>query len=79
TATTALAAPAHADAHPETAAPPRAAVLEYLDPWTRATGLAELLRRAGFTVVPLDTAKAATAQGVDLIAFGSFTNNGTAY
>ncbi|MFF7585980.1 alkaline phosphatase D family protein [Kitasatospora purpeofusca] len=74
-ATTALTAPAHAD----TAAPPRAAVLEYLDPWTRATGLAELLRRAGFTVVPLDTAKAATAQGVDLIAFGGFTNNGTAY
>lgn len=74
-ATTALAPSAHAD----TATPPRAAVLEYLDQWTKATGLAELLRRAGFTVVPLDTTKAATAQGVDLIAFGSFTNNGTAY
>ncbi|MFJ9947613.1 alkaline phosphatase D family protein [Kitasatospora sp. NPDC091207] len=71
-----------ATAHPagaDTAVPPRAAVLEYADQWTKATGLAELLRRAGFTVVPLDTARAATAQGVDLIAFGSFTNNGSQY
>ncbi|MFD5087151.1 alkaline phosphatase D family protein [Kitasatospora sp. NPDC058406] len=74
--TTAVAAlPAHA----AVAAPPRAAVLEYADQWTKATGLAELLRRAGFTVVPLDTTRSASAQGVDLIAFGSFTNNGSQY
>ncbi|MFT7835703.1 alkaline phosphatase D family protein [Saccharothrix sp. BKS2] len=58
---------------------PTAAVLEFTDQWTKATGLAELLRRAGFTTVPLDTTKPATAQGVDLIAFGSFTNNDSRY
>ncbi|MER5307710.1 alkaline phosphatase D family protein [Streptomyces sp. NPDC002773] len=62
-------------------APLRAAVLEYTDQWTRATGLAELLRRAGFTVVPLDLTRPATGQPepVDLMAFGSFTNNDAAY
>ncbi|MFC7615163.1 alkaline phosphatase D family protein [Actinokineospora soli] len=59
--------------------PLRAAVLEFLDPWTRATGLAELLRRAGVAVVPLDLAAPATAQQVDLIAFGTFTNNDSRY
>ncbi|MBT2896032.1 alkaline phosphatase family protein [Streptomyces sp. McG3] len=58
---------------------PRAAVLEFADQWTRATGLAELLRRAGFVVTALDLSRPATAQGVDLIAFGSFTNNDTRY
>ena len=57
----------------------RAAVLEYRDPWTNATGLAELLRTAGVTVVDLDPAKPATEQGVDLIAFGTFTNNAPTY
>ncbi|MER5863297.1 alkaline phosphatase D family protein [Kitasatospora sp. NPDC002040] len=66
-------------AHAATTGQLRAAVLEYTDQWTKATGLAELLRRAGFTVVPLDTGRSATAQGVDLIAFGSFTNNGSQY
>ncbi|MFE4633479.1 alkaline phosphatase D family protein [Streptomyces sp. NPDC056773] len=61
------------------AAAPRAAVLEFTDQWTKATGLAELLRRAGFSVVPLDLARPATAQGADLIAFGSFTNNDSRY
>ncbi|MFT7836887.1 alkaline phosphatase D family protein [Saccharothrix sp. BKS2] len=74
---TALTATAAATAEAQVA--PRAAVLEFTDQWTRAAGLAELLRRAGFTVVPLDTAEAATAQGVDLIAFGSFTNNDRRY
>ncbi|GGM90297.1 hypothetical protein GCM10011609_29040 [Lentzea pudingi] len=60
-------------------APPTAAVLEFTDQWTKATGLAELLRRAGFTTVPLDIAKPPTAQNVDLIAFGSFTNNDSRY
>ncbi|MEE1821325.1 alkaline phosphatase D family protein [Streptomyces sp. BE20] len=80
--TTAVATlPAHAVPTTPAAAPaqPRAAVLEYNDQWTHATGLAELLRRAGFTVVPLDTTRSATAQDVDLIAFGSFTNNGSQY
>ncbi|WP_019181982.1 discoidin domain-containing protein [Microbacterium yannicii] len=57
----------------------RAAVLEYRDPWTNATGLAELLRRVGVTVVDLDPTKPATEQGVDLIAFGTFTNNAPVY
>ncbi|GAA1293433.1 alkaline phosphatase D family protein [Saccharothrix xinjiangensis] len=70
---------ATATATAEAQAAPRAAVLEFTDQWTKSTGLAELLRRAGFTVVPLDTTKAATAQGVDLIAFGSFTNNDSRY
>ncbi|WAL71487.1 alkaline phosphatase D family protein [Kitasatospora sp. YST-16] len=78
-AITAVTAATTATAHAATAAAPRAAVLEYLDQWTKATGLAELLRRAGFTVVPLDPTLPATAQGVDLIAFGSFTNNGPVY
>ncbi|WP_405851259.1 alkaline phosphatase family protein [Streptomyces sp. NBC_00090] len=83
----AVAAPATATAATATASapgedgPPRAAVLEYADQWTRATGLAELLRRAGFTVVPLDLTRPATDQpeAVDLIAFGSFTNNDSRY
>ncbi|MFE2722566.1 alkaline phosphatase D family protein [Kitasatospora sp. NPDC059327] len=74
-ASPAVAAPAAADPLP----PLRAAVLEYPDPWTKAVGLSRLLTGAGFTVVPLDTTRAATAQGVDLIAFGSFTNNGPDY
>ncbi|MET9558009.1 alkaline phosphatase D family protein [Streptomyces sp. NPDC006645] len=60
-------------------APPRAAVLEFADQWTKATGLAELLRRAGFSVAPLDLSRPATAQGADLIAFGGFTNNDARY
>ncbi|MFE5794255.1 alkaline phosphatase D family protein [Streptomyces sp. NPDC056503] len=81
---TALSASALAAAAPTAAAaaePPRAAVLEYTDQWTRATGLAELLRRAGFAVVPLDLTRPATDQPgpVDLIAFGSFTNNDPRY
>ena len=58
--------------------PLRAAVLEHRDQWTNGT-LAELLTKAGFAVVPLDTAKAADEQGVDVIAFGGFTNNAPAY
>ncbi|MGF6822609.1 hypothetical protein M2317_001516 [Microbacterium sp. ZKA21] len=61
------------------ATPLRAAVLEHRDQWTNGTGLAELLTKAGFAVVPLDTAKAADEQGVDVIAFGGFTNNAPAY
>ncbi|MFE2728634.1 alkaline phosphatase D family protein [Kitasatospora sp. NPDC059327] len=58
-----------------------AAVLEYADGWTNAVGLRTLLEHAGFTVIDLDPTKAATAQAqaVDLIAFGSFTNNGPHY
>ncbi|SEE50124.1 alkaline phosphatase D family protein [Jiangella alba] len=58
-----------------------AAVLEFRDQWTGATGLAELLRRAGMTVVDLDLTRPATGQPtrVDLIAFGSFTNNARPY
>ncbi|MFD4370708.1 alkaline phosphatase D family protein [Streptomyces sp. NPDC058486] len=76
---TATAAPASASA--ADGAPVRAAVLEHADQWTRATGLAELLRRAGVTVVPLDLSRPADAQPepVDLIAFGSFTNNEPRY
>lgn len=68
-------------AEPAAAAGPplRAAVLEYTDRLTQATGLAELLRRAGMTVVPLDVSAPATGQGVDLIVFGSFTNDDAAY
>lgn len=78
TPTTAAAAPRTATT---AAGPLRAAVLEYADQWTKATGLAELLRRAGFTVVPLDLTRSATDQPepVDLIAFGSFTNNDSRY
>ncbi|WP_405796110.1 alkaline phosphatase D family protein [Streptomyces sp. NBC_01506] len=61
------------------AAPPRAVVLEFADRWTKATGLAELLRRAGFSVAELDLSRPATAQGADLIAFGGFTNNDSRY
>ncbi|GAB3533612.1 hypothetical protein GCM10027403_07910 [Arthrobacter tecti] len=61
------------------AAPIRAAILEFLDPWTKATGLRPLLTEAGATVVNLDPAKPATAQGVDLIVFGTFTNNAPTY
>ncbi|XVV12594.1 alkaline phosphatase D family protein [Actinoplanes sp. CA-131856] len=77
-ATTALvaAAPRLAEA---AATPPRAAVLEFADQWTNATGLAVLLQRAGFTVIPLDLTKPATTQNADLIAFGSFTNNDSRY
>lgn len=60
-------------------APLRAAVLELRDPWTSATGLEKLLTKAGFTVVPLDPAKPATEQDVDVIAFGTFTNNAATY
>lgn len=60
-------------------APLRAGVLEYRDQWTNATGLARLLTGAGFTVVTLDPTKPATEQGVDLIAFGTFTNNEATY
>ncbi|TDE16005.1 alkaline phosphatase D family protein [Jiangella asiatica] len=58
-----------------------AAVLEFRDQWTSATGLGELLRRAGMTVVDLDPTLPADAQPVpvDLIAFGSFTNNDRTY
>ncbi|WP_327170560.1 alkaline phosphatase D family protein [Streptomyces sp. NBC_01336] len=61
--------------------PLRAAVLEYEDPWTKALGLAELLGQAGFEVVPLDLALPADEQPqpVDLIAFGTFTNNSGEY
>ncbi|MGW2546598.1 hypothetical protein ACWC5I_38430, partial [Kitasatospora sp. NPDC001574] len=57
----------------------RAAVLEYADRWTNAVGLRKLLEHAGFTVIDLDLTKApeAQAQAVDLIAFGSFTNDST--
>ncbi|MFE7777142.1 alkaline phosphatase D family protein [Streptomyces sp. NPDC057445] len=65
----------------EAESPLRAAVLEFVDPWTKSLGLAELLRRAGFEVVPLDLTRAATDQPepVDLIAFGTFTNNNSEY
>ncbi|WP_299538821.1 alkaline phosphatase [uncultured Streptomyces sp.] len=61
--------------------PLRAAVLEFEDPWTKALGLAELLRQAGFDVVSLDLSLPATEQPqpVDLIAFGTFTNNSDDY
>ncbi|CAN3977642.1 alkaline phosphatase D family protein [Kitasatospora purpeofusca] len=59
--------------------PLRAAVLEYKDPWTQAVGLRKLLEQAGFTVVALDLNRSATDQGVDLIAFGTFVNNGPDY
>ncbi|WP_052850536.1 alkaline phosphatase D family protein [Streptomyces avicenniae] len=76
---TALTAGAVLTAPAASAAPPRAAVLEFTDRWTNATGFAELLRRAGFAVTALDLSRPATAQGVDLIAFGSFTNNDSRY
>lgn len=59
--------------------PLRAAVLEHRDQWTGGTGLAELLTGAGFSVVPLDTGMSAADQGVDVIAFGGFTNNAPTY
>ncbi|MER8037356.1 alkaline phosphatase D family protein [Streptomyces hydrogenans] len=73
--------PTVASATTDSAEPLRAAVLEHPDQWTNATGLAELLRRAGFDVAPLDVALPATGQPrpVDLIAFGSFTNNDSRY
>ena len=60
----------------------RAAVLEFKDRWTKqSTGLDKLLRESGFKVIELDLDRAADKQpgGVDLIAFGSFTNNGDDY
>lgn len=58
----------------------RAAVLEYPDRWTdQSTGLGKLLERAGVEVVQLDLEQPADRQRVDLIAFGSFTNNGEQY
>ena len=62
--------------------PVRAAVLEFADRWSDgATGAAELLRRAGCTVVALDWQRSPIEQQtlLDLIVFGSFTNNGDAY
>ena len=78
-ATAGLSIAAAMPAHAAQGAPIRAAVLEFKDPWTKATGLAELLRRAGAIVVTFDPTLPATAQGVDLIAFGTFTNNAPAY
>ncbi|AKU17779.1 hypothetical protein [Luteipulveratus mongoliensis] len=74
-----VAAAAVGTASAEAAEPLRAAVLEFKDPWTNGVGLAQLLTKAGVTVVPLDPAKSATEQGVDLIAFGTFTNNAPTY
>ncbi|MFE2728725.1 alkaline phosphatase D family protein [Kitasatospora sp. NPDC059327] len=58
-----------------------AAVLDTPDRWTNAVGLRKLLEHAGFTVIDLDPTKPATAQArpVDLIAFGSFANDGPHY
>ena len=56
---------------------PRAAVLEFEDRWTGgATGLGWLLTEAGFRVEPLTAAALAE---VDLVALGSFTNNGSEF
>lgn len=60
----------------------RAAVLEHPDRWTKESiGLGELLGQAGMSVVELALNRPADQQlgGVDLIVFGSFTNNGDAY
>ncbi|MCP1413799.1 alkaline phosphatase [Paenarthrobacter sp. A20] len=77
--TIAATVPASIPAHAAGGAPIRAAVLEFNDPWTKATGLGELLRRAGANVITLDPGLPATSQGVDLIAFGTFTNNAPTY
>lgn len=54
-----------------------AAVMEFGDRWTgEAKGLAELLRRGGADVQDLPPG---SVPDVDLIAFGSFANNGPAY
>nr|BEK62960.1 hypothetical protein KPHV_01870 [Kitasatospora purpeofusca] len=78
----AMAGTAAAEVPPNSPSGLVAAVLEYADRWTNAVGLRKLLEHAGFTVIDLDLTKApgAQAQAVDLIAFGSFTNdssNGT--
>ncbi len=60
----------------------RAAVLEFRDRWTKqSVGLGQLLEQAGFEVQALDLSRPADQQPqpLDLIAFGSFTNNGDEY
>ncbi|GAA3130125.1 alkaline phosphatase D family protein [Kribbella aluminosa] len=78
------ATPASAADRPRATGPIRAAVLEYVDQWTHGKGLAALLTQAGVEVMTLDVSKPASGQlidgqRVDLIAFGSFTNNDAAY
>ncbi|MEK2495232.1 alkaline phosphatase D family protein [Kitasatospora purpeofusca] len=75
----AMAGTAAAEVPPNSPSGLRAAVLEYADRWTNAVGLRKLLEHAGFTVIDLDLTEAPTAQAqaVDLVAFGSFTNDST--
>ncbi len=58
------------------------AVLEHADAWTRqSVGAAVLLERCGATVHPLDLSRSPIDQtpSLDLVVFGSFTNNAPAY
>lgn len=60
----------------------RVSVLEFEDRWThQRVGLSHVFRSIGCKVAPLDLGRPATKQRSrpDLIAFGSFTNNGPDY
>ncbi len=60
----------------------RAAVLETPDRWTQqSVGVRELLHRCGCETIPLELGKAPQDQSmsVDMVVFGSFTNNAEDY
>ncbi|MGJ3192330.1 hypothetical protein [Paenarthrobacter sp. FR1] len=63
--TIATTVPASIPAHAAPGTPIRAAVLEFNDPWTKATGVGELLRRSGATVTTIDPSPHATSQGAE--------------
>ena len=58
---------------------PIALVLEYQDQWTKTTGAAELLTKAGFDVAPLPLDRSPADLTADVIFIGSFASEHPAY
>jgi hypothetical protein len=56
-----------------------ALVFEFEDRWTGATGAARLLEEAGFNVAIPDPSKPLSAEGIELIVFGSFSSEHPQY
>jgi len=61
------------------APPPRVAVIDHRDQWTKLNGTGALMKTAGFEVAALDPDKPADRQGVDAIVLGSFSSESRAY
>ncbi len=57
----------------------RAAVWEFVDPFTDAAGATELLSDAGFHVIPVNSAGFEAAYSADVIVLGSFVSEDPAY